>query len=217
VDLTVGTDAVIAKLPASLEVMQGTWLLAPYARDPATLTAYYRRVDRAGFWTACLFTVFNSVRPVMRSADIGAQPPPGGTATAPSRAEPAFVEAYGKALVPAAQGYAQLYPVAGHALDTSSGSPAATWQRMIAALRAGDGQAALDAYAPPMRAALAPVFIGRSRAELVAIADSFVTFEMTADSGEYREAAVVRNTATGRQVGLINFMRYGGRWLIESM
>jgi hypothetical protein len=210
-------DAAFREFPASLQLMHATFLYAAFVRNPATLTAYYKRSDPAGFWTSCAFAMVNNVVAQAEAAQrSGAKMPESARQSEPE--SPTGMPRSSSAVAAAAKAYGQEHPnVAAEPVNPNLASPAATWQYMLKSLRAGDAKAALECYTGALRESLAPLFRGRSRDELRKIADSFVAFEPGEDMGPFNEATVVRATPTGNQVGMVTFSNQGGRWLIESM
>jgi hypothetical protein len=105
--------------------------------------------------------------------------------------------------------------------DHRRATPQATWELFIASLKSGDRDTALTCFTGPLRAALSELFRKSSNAELRQMANEFGPLlppaAGTDDSKEFQEFGVTRRLPQGDQAALVDFVRVGDEWVVQSM
>src|SRR5882762_3111092 len=101
-----------------------------------------------------------------------------------------------------------------HAPDLRLSTPEKTWVTFSGALRNADRELALSCLTSNARNKFKPMLQKGPEQNLVAMANSIKSIEMTMGFGPFREAAVVRHDG---KAGLIYFQDVGGEWKISEM
>ena len=101
--------------------------------------------------------------------------------------------------------------------DARYASPEKTWAAFLGAAKKGNAGAMLECFTSGMQAKLEPLLTRMSADELRQMGASFVAFSMQEASGNYREAAIVRQQKDRRMAGIVTFVNDGGSWKIDSM
>jgi hypothetical protein len=180
-------ERALARLPAS-EFQIARHYAAVIELEPRTMLGFFAKHDPAGYLTAATFTLA-----------LYLQPSP-------------YVKA-------AAQSFFASRGITGPGAkpDPRYATPEQTWTAFIAAAKKGDATAMLDCFTPTMQAKLGELFKRMSAAERRAMGESFVGFALQEATGEYREAAIVRQVKDKRLAGFVTFLNDAGAWKIESM
>ena len=99
--------------------------------------------------------------------------------------------------------------------DPRLATPEQTWKLFTGALRSADKEALAACFEPGARAKYLQTFQQLKPADLVALANSFTTFTLTAaSSDEYQEALVKTSDGTG---SLVLFVKSNAGWRISQL
>ena len=181
----------LAALPRSAFSLMRSVNALLYVTDADAIVRFLDRQDPAGYTSALLLAFFTR----FDALDAG-QPANSALKVAAAR----FFASRGI--------LAELQP------DPRMATPEKTWQLMLASLRAGDSRAALRCMTPGLAARFRPHFEGATREQLRTMADSFTSFQLTAQFGEHREATV---TTKDKRAGMVYFVNVAGAWKINEM
>jgi tetratricopeptide (TPR) repeat protein len=205
---------VLDTLPSSRLILARTVYLLPYLPVDAILR-YLDRQDPGHFLSASLLGAA-----VLEESQL-----PSGEAARDGRdfdlfPPAALRDAAGKkgTLVVAAASFARATGIRLKvAPDPRFSSPDKTWESFLAALNAGDAEAALACFASSKAAQFRPLFTGMSAQQMKDMAASFIAFVPMSDMGNMKEYGLTRIVNGERRAGFAYFQDEAGEWKIGEM
>ena len=173
--------------------------------DAKTILRYLAKHDPAGYLSACMFAMVDTIDRTAGARGEAAMLFPWlaldqfATHNPMKVASESFLE----------EGHVNFATRA----DPRMSSPEKTWELFIASLKRGDLETAMACLTPGLQGKFRPSFARMPPDKLRSMADSFTKFSMTSNMGGVQEAVVVR----GKQAGMIYFVNEAGAWKINEM